>query len=294
MLSDRFYMRESPSDRKTAILTWLVAAIIAAFFIEVAFVSWFRADAGIFQNLEVTIPGLRVGRVWTLLSYGFLHWDHTHNLLHIGAVVVGVWFFGSELLPSLGPRRLIGLYAGALVLGALFWAAANWSHPNAKLFGGMAGVHGLLTVFACLRPNREISIYPFAIKPRKLVLGLAAAEFLAVLFYELYGATAPFPYAPSAHLGGMVAGLVYYRYIHSARWRTAPAELEPAGPSRRLELPAQRLDASEPARTGPATRDEFRAELDRILDKINSAGLNSLTPAERRVLDSAKDLLTRR
>mgnify|MGYP006139679347 CR=1 FL=1 len=36
-----------------------------------------------------------------------------------------------------------------------------------------------------------------------------------------------------------------------------------------------------------------RTEVDRILDKINSQGFASLTPDEKRVLDDAKDLLSR-
>ena len=42
------------------------------------------------------------------------------------------------------------------------------------------------------------------------------------------------------------------------------------------------------------TLDDIRAEVDRILDKINSHGLASLTPVERRLLDDAKDNIPRR
>ena len=39
---------------------------------------------------------------------------------------------------------------------------------------------------------------------------------------------------------------------------------------------------------------DLRAEVDRILDKINSQGFGALTAEEKRMLDEAKDLLSRR
>jgi hypothetical protein len=42
------------------------------------------------------------------------------------------------------------------------------------------------------------------------------------------------------------------------------------------------------------SREDLRAEVDRILDKINSQGFGALTADEKRLLDEAKDLLSRR
>ena len=41
-------------------------------------------------------------------------------------------------------------------------------------------------------------------------------------------------------------------------------------------------------------RGHLRAEVDRILDKINSDGFGSLSADEKRVLDEARDLISRR
>ena len=38
----------------------------------------------------------------------------------------------------------------------------------------------------------------------------------------------------------------------------------------------------------------FKRQEDRILDKINSQGFGALTPEEKRILDEAKDMLSRR
>jgi hypothetical protein len=42
-----------------------------------------------------------------------------------------------------------------------------------------------------------------------------------------------------------------------------------------------------------SNRDDLRAEVDRILDKINSQGFGALTEEEKRKLDEAKDMLSR-
>jgi len=56
----------------------------------------------------------------------------------------------------------------------------------------------------------------------------------------------------------------------------------------RTPLPA----APEPVNVG--SREHLRAEVDRILDKINSQGFGALTADEKRILDEARDLLSRR
>jgi hypothetical protein len=41
-------------------------------------------------------------------------------------------------------------------------------------------------------------------------------------------------------------------------------------------------------------RPDLKAEVDRILDKINVSGFGSLTPEEKRTLDQARDMMSRR
>jgi hypothetical protein len=103
--------------------------------------------------------------------------------------------------------------------------------------------------------------------------------------------------ASSAHLGGMLTGLIYHRFVHNAAWFNPEDRPD-------VELPrwikrSGKPEAVTPAfdnttATPPNTRQDIRAEVDRILDKINSHGFGALTPDEKRVLDNAKHLLSRR
>ncbi len=297
MLYDRPYMREDHSGRGTPALTWLLSAIGGAFILElILFSPWFNEAGTIVDQTAVTIQGLRSGHIWTLLTHSLLH--STINLFHVGLVLAGLLVLGRELEPLLGSRRFVGLYAASLVLGAIVWAAVNWQHGGV-LIGATAGVYGLLAFYASIYPNTEISFllfffFPVTLKPKYLVFGLLGLDLFALFFYEILGSAAPFAYAPSAHLGGMAMGWLYYRFVHRV-------DLESGARRAEIQLPRwMKRRAKAPAAAAPAfsvnlsNRKDVRAEVDRILDKINSHGFGSLNDEEKRLLDEAKDLLSRR
>lgn len=297
MLYDRPYMREDHSGRGTPALMWLLSAIGGAFILElILFSPWFNEASAIVDQTAVTIQGLRAGHLWTLLTHSLLH--STVNLFHVGLVLAGLLVLGRELEPLLGSRRFVALYAGALVLGAVFWAAVNWQHGGV-LIGATAGVYGLLAFYASIYPNTEISFllfffFPITLKPKYLVLGLLAIDLFALVFYEILGSAAPFAYAPSAHLGGMAAGWLYFRFVHRV-------DLESGARRAEIQLPRwMKRKAKASASAAPvfsvnlSNRKDVRAEVDRILDKINSHGFGALSDDEKRLLDEAKDLLSRR
>lgn len=298
MLSDRSYMREPRSERGLPALAWLISAIVAAYIVEVfSFSAWLRGDPDINNHLAVTVDGLKDLRLWTLGTYSFLH--STDNLLHIVGIIVGLLLLGRVLIPAIGAPRFLAVYFGAITVGAIVWSIVNWQ-GGGVLIGGAAGIYGLIALYACLYPNLELRfllffIFPVSLKPKHLVLGLAIADLLACVYYEIAGAKAPFAYAASAHLGGLIAGLLYYRLFHAASV-SAPvdATVETASSSWLNGKSSDPRPASSSQSVGhTARREALRAEVDRILDKINSTGLASLTTAERRFLDEAKALLAK-
>jgi membrane associated rhomboid family serine protease len=289
-------MRDDYQREKTSVVVWLICAIVAAFIFEVVFFSpRFARGADIFQQLAVTIPGLRAGHLWILLTHSFLH--DPGNLLHVIGSVIGLFFFGRAVLPVLGPKRFLGFYAAALCVSSLTWALVHWRQGGA-FFGAMAAVNALFVFFACLHPNEDISLLlffllPVRVKPKTLVFVWAGLELLGLIFYEILGSVSPFSFAPSAHLGGMAFGWFYFRFLYNAKWRQYL-------PRRRTEIELPGWVKKKPASAAPAEyhvnlthRDNLRAEVDRILDKINSRGFGALTAEEKRTLDEARDLLSR-
>lgn len=296
MLSDRSYMRDEYSRDSTKVLTWLISAIVAGFVLQFVFPRWFGAGDAMERMLALTVGGIKSGKVWTLFTYSFLH--STSNLLHIVSNLLGIYFIGRILEPMLGSRRFAWLYAAMVATGGAAWLATHWVSGGGSAIGASAGVAGLFVVFACFYPNQPMTfllffVLPVTLKPKYVAFALLGIELMGFLFYELLGAASPFgSLAHSAHLGGMLAGWVYFRYIHAANWKLGAGRED-------VELPSwlRRKKKNAPAanyQVDVSKREDLKAEVDRILDKINSDGFGALTADEKRLLDEARDLLSRR
>lgn len=298
MLSDRSYMQGGYPRHKTTTVTWLISAMVAVFVLQFVFMRWFNAGAAFETSLALTVGGFKAGKIWTVLSYCFLH--STANLLHIVTNLLGLYFVGRILEPLLGSRRLLWLFGASVVTGAAFWLGTHWETGGGVAIGASAGVIGLFVVFACFYPNRPITfllffILPVTLKPKYAAIGLLAVELVGFVFYEIMQAASPFGsgIAHSAHLGGMLAGWIYFRYIHQASWRFPKSDSD-------IELPRwfrkkpKMAETIAPVQVDVTRREDLRAEVDRILDKINSDGFGALTADEKRLLDDARDLLSRR
>ena len=294
MLSDRSYMRAPSTERGTSAHVWLISSVIAGYVLQLFF-QFLQARPGpdLFQRVALSGFSLRELRLWTLLTYAWVH--DTRNILQIIMVVAGLILLGGELLKSVGPRVFLILYATSIITGGLFWSVIHW-RTGGVLAGATAGICGLLAYLAWLKPEIELRFLlfffiPVAIRPKIFVILLACISVVASGFYEIYGAVAPFAYAPSSHFGGLFAGWLYYRlsqggvgYFFRSRG-TASASFSTRNHS------IKTLDSAQLANLTPSKqREHLRAEVDRILDKINSTGLNSLTRDEKEKLNQAKNL----
>lgn len=302
MLSDRPYMRDSYQREKTSVLTWLVSALVAAYVLQlVSQTPWVRGGQRAQDFLELSIPALKSGWVWTLFTHSFLH--STEFIFHAIINCVLLYVLGRELLPMLGTRRFLSLYAIASIVGGLAWAGVHWRFGTGTHVGTTAAIDALVIVFACFFPNQQRSFLvffvPVTLKPKHIAYFLVGFDLLMLIAYEIPGQQMPWNMAvsSSAHLGGMLTGFLYYRFFYDAQWFIGSpdrADVELPRWMRRAKKAQPAPPPPEEVVVMPASREDIRAEVDRILDKINSQGFAALTPAEKRVLDEAKALLSRR
>jgi membrane associated rhomboid family serine protease len=296
MLSDRPYMRENYGRSSFSALTWLICAIAAAFVVENIFLRWFgpEVEAAFSRFTTLSVEGLTSGFMWTLVTHGLFH--DPNNLLHLGFTLLTLYLIGRAVLPEIGEKGLIIVFTAAVAMGGLAWLVVNWTHGNI-LFGASAGVSALIILFACLAPQQPITFFliDIGMRAKHLAIGLVIISALGLVLVEIPGSgrSSWFAMAHSAHLGGMLAGWLYFRFIHQREW-------EPAIPKAAVELPrwfrksAKTESASPTYKVNVSSTDDMRAEIDRILDKINSDGFQSLTAEEKRRLDHARDHLSRR
>ena len=294
MLSDRSYMRAPTTERGTSALVWLISSVIAAFVLQLFFQSMqVRPGPDLAQRVALSSVGIRELHFWTLLSHAWVH--DTQNILQIIGVVAGLVMLGGELLDPMGSRKFLLLYSASIVTGGLLWTLIHWN-SGGVLIGATAGICGLLAYLAWLKPNFEVRFLllffiPVTVRPKKFVLLFGGVSIAACFFYEIYGAAAPFAYAPSSHVGGLIAGWTFYQMTRNgsarfSKYRDLDRSSDVVRRKGQISGDPQRMQPVPPS----TQHERQRVEIDRILDKINSTGLNSLTSQEKRELNLAKNL----
>ena len=200
------------------------------------------------------------GYVWQLITYAFLH--DTRSLLHILFNMLFLFWFGRDIELRIGPRRLLILYFGSALAGALAFSLVRLATGAASgpVIGASGAVMALLVLAGIYWPDRMILVFfLFPMKLRHFVILAIAID----LWNEIFGAQAGV--AGLAHLGGAAFGLAFH-FLEPA-WRTLDERLRQAAYRR--------------AQAGAAERE---AALNRILDKVHEHGIHTLSSREKRFL----------
>ncbi|MEA3291723.1 MAG: rhomboid family intramembrane serine protease [Pseudomonadota bacterium] len=146
--------------------------------------------------LQPTLPELRDGQLWRLITPIFIHF----GLLHITFNMMWLWDLGRVIEWIQGPRHLLALVAAigiASNLGEYFYSG--------PAFGGMSGVlYGLLGyIWMQGKFNPR-----FGVRLHKPIVTMMLVWFVLCWsgFFELVGGIR---IANMAHTGGLVVGLIW-------------------------------------------------------------------------------------
>jgi membrane associated rhomboid family serine protease len=245
--------------------------------------------------LNPSLPGI-LSEPWQIVTYGFLHLGFgLGGLLHI--VFNMLWFvwLGQEYEELYGERRMMWLYVVGAGGGGLATVLLHAAFPAVSAFGGYVhgasgAVLGIIAAVATLQPQKQIGLLFLGVWPLRLVV----VVFLGLdLLFGMSGGV-----SVSAHLGGALAGFLFARVQAGG----SSLRLVPSAPSRSGNSGVlKRLDdwlgnrGRKPARPAPRRRIEDanivaeidQREVDRILDKINEDGYESLSEEEKRMLYEA-------
>lgn len=240
---------------------------------------------------SLSLPNLQRGLIHTPLTYGFLHHGLGGMPFHLLFNCLMLFMFGRVLEGTLGNRKVTELFLLSIIGGGAAWLLIRFiSAPQAHLLGASAGVYGVITVglFQVWRQPVQLLFLPFQFEGRHLFYFFLGVSIFLFLFGELDGASV----AHSAHLGGMLSGWLYYRYLAArpaltdlSRWAVAPAR-EPTWVRKKAAVKARGAGRFS---INLSNRKHLREEVDRILDKINERGFGALTDEEKKTLDRAKE-----
>ncbi len=248
--------------------------------------------------------------LWSSLTYMFVHYGFAHLALNMYVLLT----FGPRLEAAMGTRGFVLYYLWCGLGGAV---AHMLFVRTGTLAGATGAVLGVMFAYAHQWPDDEMAL--FGVVPVRawtmVVLSAVATLALGALAAgEAPGESDRAVYL--AHLGGLAFAWLYMRTppaasIERLRQRISPTPDYPEEtPPRAIPrtLPRQRAQQrdevdeivakskaiaaqqQQPVRTTLTTVRPAAAaradELDRVLDKISSGGLESLTPDERALLDA--------
>jgi membrane associated rhomboid family serine protease len=291
MLDDRSYMREdSYSQRRSATV---VLIVVLTFIFALQCINDVYAKTHAEQWLAMTREGLMSWHLWQLITFQFLH----VNLWHLFGNVLSLWFIGRFVEGALGTSRFVRAYficgcAGGILQGVLIILFP--SHFAHIVYGASAGTSGVFAIFAMIAGDTDIRLnFILPVKARVLLWITAGIS----LFFTLVPTPREAGVAHAAHLGGIIAGMLYLRFdarIFAAKWSPFNSRQR----KRQLVQAASKAVRWRPRPTveaGEVPSDEFISkEVDPILDKISAHGIHSLTPREREILEAARAKMAKR
>jgi membrane associated rhomboid family serine protease len=293
MLENRDYMRQ-PMGR----FHWSATMVLLAVNIAISVIEYLLIKAGfvslgtVDRYFALSLAGLRHGFIWQLLTFQVLHANFWHLLFNCWALYV----FGPVVEDVLGKQKFLLLYFIGGVVGGLFQELVALIWPvyfGSAVVGASAGIFGVVSAFAMLFPERQLTMLLFFVIPITM-----RAKFLLVINLVITALGISFPQtilggnvAHAAHLGGILTGLAFIRMreeLGSWKW----PRLRPR-PIRNLKILSRTDSDSDNVPENPS--EEFISrEVDPILDKISAHGIQSLTDRERKILEAARNRVAKR
>src|SRR3989344_4271952 len=151
--------------------------------------------------------------LWTFLTSMFMHGGFFHLFVYMFSLV----FVGSFLQKLLGQKRYLWLYLISGLFAGLFFVflsliPVQFLSADFDVFavGASGALFGLIGLMMLLTPNLPVYIMfiPIPIK-----IKYAAPGMLVLLW--VISVTGNIPIGNTAHLGGLIAGLVYGLYLRN-------------------------------------------------------------------------------
>jgi membrane associated rhomboid family serine protease len=218
------------------------------------------------------VPTQAFRRPWTLVTYMFLH----AGFFHLFFNMLILFFFGPPLEGMWGGREFLKFYLVAGLGGAILSMVFA---PQWPIVGASGAIYGVMLAFAMNWPNMHIHIWGILpVKAKWLVAFLTAASILPLIGGARDGI------AHWAHLGGFAAAFLYLKLNDQLNSRVD--RLRNFVSRRRLQVESEIRTGQDVSRSAPRrNEDRVLDEVDRVLDKISTSGLQSLSEEEVRLLD---------
>ena len=160
----------------TARASWAIALVLVAIQAAVTLAGGHDGIPAMFGDLGLSRSGVSSGKVWQLVTYGFLH----GGFLHVGLNALCILMLGARVEHVLGRAQVWKtMIAGVLGGGIAHLLLSGEGEGEAILVGASGGCVALLILMMTLSPDSRM--WPIPVSARNLGIGVMAAELLLAL-----------------------------------------------------------------------------------------------------------------
>jgi membrane associated rhomboid family serine protease len=222
--------------------------------------------------LGALVPAYIPYRPWTLITYMFLHASFGHIFFNM----LSLYIFGPRLEIQLSAPRFLGLYVVSGIAGGLL----SWIFtPYVPIVGASGAILGVMFGYAKYWPRDQIYLWFVPMQVRVAVIVMTALDRSAVSAAKR-GTHAGRQRRALRASGGFVGAFAFLRIL----------DLRPRQRQFQAQLRSSIVSRTDLDRWSKIPRDQLhevnREELDRIMQKIETEGVASVTPQERTFLDN--------
>ena len=208
-------------------------------------------------------------KFWQTFTYLFIHGGFFHILFNMFVL----WMFGKDLEVDWGKIEFLIFYFVCGIGSGLITVLANINSP-VVIVGASGAVYGVLVAYGFTYPNRIVYLYGvLPLKVKYMVLGFGIITFFASL------SAAQSKVSHITHLSGMIIGIIYILYNFKRKnihlWY--------------IKMKLGSIQGKQNHKEDEQV--QIRIQVDKILDKLNDQGWESLTAQEEEFLTSASKSL---
>ena len=260
-------------------------------YILINLINVFDANTGFAQTLIKKLsllsnPAEEIWQIWSVITHMFLHVGFWHILWNM----LLLYWFGRIIGDFLGDHRVLPLYILGGLCGGLFFIIWDQLLPGGTgmswAYGASAAVFAVIMATAVLSPD-----YIFHL----ILIGPVKIKYIALgmLFLDLIGTAGNVNTGGHfGHIGGAFFGVAYVYFLRQGTDLTSGLQKLFAGfdgsfssggrrRKRNTQFKVYRNKQENARQEKPNRPVSEQAELDRILDKINSQGYEKLSEEER-------------
>jgi membrane associated rhomboid family serine protease len=280
-----YYQDESPQGfslgGQRSIVTNLIIINVVIFFVD-AFTSPVTATSHWLSYHMAVGPETLTEpwNWWKLLTYGFAHASlaeaNRGAIFHVGFNMYALWLFGRDVETVRGRREFLIVYLALVVLAGLAWAVLQrLMGAPASMVGASGAVTGIMILFVCHFPHRKFMLL---FVPVPVAAWVLVGGFILLDVFGAMSLRSGDNVAYTCHLAGAAFAFAYYR--SGLRLEGVAAGKVP-GISLKALRPRPKLRVHDP----DARYRDLDRKADHILEKLHREGADSLTAAERRILE---------